>query len=216
CTKNVEPDDDKLGYSYFPLEIGNYIIYQVQEKDYVARDTTSNNFILTEFQLKEVVIDTFTNLSGQKEFVLERYVRTDENAAWQIDSVWAAVRTGSQAIKYENNTPYVKLLFPTANDLNWNGNAYNNYGEKTYRITDYRKNLQLGELFFPNSLKVLMGNDSSLVSQIKREEIYVLGVGMAMMERINVRFRADENNLGKGLIESGKAEKYTLIGYGKE
>jgi hypothetical protein len=211
CSKTIEPDGDRLGYNYFPLDIGHYVIYQVEEKNYTILNSTKLNF-----QLKEVVTDTFTNLSGQRQFVLERYKRNNENDIWKIDSVWAAVRTGSQAIKFENNTPYIKLIFPTSNNLVWNGNALNNYGEKTYRIQNYKRSLQLGDITLPNTLKVQMGNDSSLVTQVKREEVYALGVGMVLMEKVNVRFKSDADNLGKGIIESGKIEKYTVIEYGKE
>jgi len=211
CTKTLEPDGDRLGYNYFPLEVGHFITFEVEEKNYTILDSTTQIY-----QLKEVVADTFTNLSGQKQYVLERFKRADENDTWQIDSVWSAVKTGSQAIKYENNTPYIKLIFPTANNLSWNGNAYNNYGEKTYRMTEFKTPRNYGEISLPNTIKVMMGNDSSLVTQVKREEIYALGVGLAYMKRINVRFKADELNLGKGIIESGKIEKFTIIDYGKE
>lgn len=211
CNKSIEPDDKRLGYVYFPLELGNYVVYEVEEKNYTILDS-SHVF----YQLKEIVTDTFTNLSGQKQFVLERYRRNNELENWQIDSVWSALRTGSQAIKFENNTPYVKLIFPVERNSIWNGNAYNDKGENLYRISEFRRSRTYGDLSLPNTVKVLMGNDSSLVSQIKREEVFAENIGMVFMERINVRFKSDATNLGKGLIESGKIEKFTIIDFGKE
>lgn len=214
CQKSIEPDDKRLGYAYFPLEIGRYIVYNVEENAYQVADSgrPQKRF----YQLKEIVTDTFTNLSGEKQFVLERYVRTSFDSPWQIDSVWSALRTGSQAIKFENNVPYIKLVFPTENNKRWNGNAYNNKGEQTYRITDYRKPKTFGELSFSNTLKVEMGKDSSLVSHIQREEIFALDVGLVYLFRKNVRYFSDPPNLGLGRIESGKIEKFIIIDYGKE
>lgn len=211
CNKTIEPDDKRLGYIYFPLEIGKYITYEVDEKNYTIVD--SNRVF---YQLKEIVADTFTNLSGQKQFVLERYRRNNELENWQIDSVWSAVRTGSQAIKFENNIPYIKLVFPVERNSSWNGNAYNNKGEVTFRVSELRKSREFNNLSLPNTVKVLMGNDSSLVTQVKREEIFAENIGLVFMERINVRFKSDPANLGKGIIESGKIEKFTVIDFGKE
>ncbi|PKQ70143.1 hypothetical protein [Raineya orbicola] len=214
CQKTLEPDDKRLGYVYFPLEIGRYVIYNVEELTY----RVPNNGIPQRrvYQLKEIVADTFTNLSGEKQFVLERYTRTSFETPWQIDSVWSALRTGSQAIKFENNVPYVKLVFPTENNKTWNGNAYNDKGEQTYRITDFRKPQTFGELSFPNTLKVNMGKDSSLVSHIQREEIFAENVGLIYLFRKNIRYFSDPPNLGLGKIESGKIEKFTIVDYGKE
>lgn len=211
CNKTIEPDDKRLGYVYFPLEIGNFVVYAVEEKNYTILD--SNRIF---YQLKEVVADTFTNLSGQKQFVLERYRRNNELANWQIDSVWSALRTGSQAIKFENNIPYIKLVFPVERNSSWNGNAYNDKGERTFRISEFRRSRRYGDIQLPNTVKVLMGNDSSLVTQVKREEIFAENIGLVFMQRINVRFKSDAINLGKGLIESGKIEKFTIIEFGKE
>jgi hypothetical protein len=211
CNKTLEPDDKRLGYVYFPLEIGNYVVYAVEEKNYTILD--SNRVF---YQLKEVVADTFTNLSGQKQFVLERYRRNNELENWRIDSVWSALRTGSQAIKFENNIPYIKLVFPVERNSSWNGNAYNDKGERTFRISEFRRSRRYGDIQLPNTVKVLMGNDSSLVTQVKREEIFAENIGLVFMERINVRFKSDAVNLGKGLIESGKIEKFTIIESGKE
>ena len=211
CNKTIEPDDKRLGYVYFPLEIGHYVVYEVDEKNYTILD--SNRVF---YQLKEVVSDTFTNLSGQKQFVLERYRRNNELENWQIDSVWSALRTGSQAIKFENNIPYIKLIFPVERNSSWNGNAYNDKGERTFRISEFRRNRRFGEINLPNTVKVLMGNDSSLVTQIKREEIFAENIGLVFMERINVRFKSEPENLGKGIIESGKVEKFSIIEFGKE
>ncbi|GAB4126115.1 MAG: hypothetical protein OHK0045_01670 [Raineya sp.] len=211
CNRTIEPDNKRLGYVYFPLEIGNYVVYEVEEKNYTILD--SNRVF---YQLKEIVVDTFTNLSGQKQFVLERYRRNNELESWQIDSVWSALRTGSQAIKFENNIPYVKLVFPVERGSAWNGNAYNDKGENLFRISELRRSRRYGDIQLPNTVKVLMGNDSSLVTQVKREEIFAENIGMVFMERINVRFKSEPENLGKGLIESGKIEKFTIIDFGKE
>ena len=211
CNKTVEPDDRRLGYVYFPLEIGNYVVYEVDEKNYTILD--SNRVF---YQLKEVVTDTFTNLSGQKQFVLERYRRNNDLENWRIDSVWSALRTGSQAIKFENNIPYIKLVFPVERNNSWNGNAFNDKGESLFRTSEFRRSRRYGDIQLPNTVKVLMGNDSSLVTQVKREEVFAENIGLVFMERINVRFKSEPENLGKGLIESGKIERFTVIDFGKE
>jgi hypothetical protein len=211
-SQTLEPDENRFGGNYFPLEKGQYTIYNVESQSYNSNKTID----IDAFQLKEVVEDTFTTLTNQKAFRLNRYRRADETQSWEIDSVWYVEKTFTQVLKTENNIKYLKLIFPFDAKSRWNGNLYNDLGNRSFQIFDYKKPRQYDTINALNTIRILHYNDSSLVTQVKREEIYAPNIGLIEQKRINVRYRSDAVNLGKGVIEFGIIYKETLIGYGKE
>jgi hypothetical protein len=211
CTSSIEPDGSRLGFDYYPLEIGYATVYEIEENEYQVNGTLNTRF----YQLKEVASDTFRTLSGQKAYRLERFVRDNASRPWEIDSVWSVVKTTTQVIKTENNIPFIKLVFPLREGLRWNGNALNNQGERIYEVQDFRRPTRIDILDFERSLRVRQFNDSSLVTQLKSEEMYAQNVGLIYAEKINVRFREGEF-LGQGQIEFGTIYKQRIIAYGNE
>ena len=212
CQNNAKTEPLALGYEFFPLEIGRYVIYEVTKTNY-----PSNQPIIREnYQLKEEVVDTFTSASKVKLYVLERYVRLDETQNWKIDSVWAASRTNNQAIRQENNVSFVRLTFPLKDKLIWNGNFFNNNAREDYQIEDFNKPMVINKLNLPKTLKVQQINDSSLVRLTRRNEIYAENVGIVAIDETQITYKSDNLSIGKGIIDFGKIIKQRIIAYGKK
>ena len=121
CKKEKKAEAVDLGYTYFPTEIGQYVIYQVDSISYndffnpVKIDTTH-------FQLKELVQSHFTDNEGRESDRLERYVRKNDSLPWVLRDVWYQTRTSTKAEKVEENVRFVKLIFPVEVNQKWNGN----------------------------------------------------------------------------------------------
>ena len=211
CEQTVEADGDLLGFNYFPLEIGQFVSYQVE----VERYNVDGEVAVESYQLQERITDTFTDISGRTTYVVERYRRPNETATWQIDSVWSAVQNGRQAIRTENNLDFVKLVFPLEAGLSWDGNVFNALGEQIYRLQNYRDPLTLNDLNFMRTLQVVQVDDSSLVTRLKRVETYAEDVGLIDLDFTNVRYRSEGEFLGQGIIEFGTIYRQKVIDYGK-
>ena len=212
CQNSAKTEPLAFGYEFFPLEIGGYVIYEVEKINYPSNQP----IIRKNYQLKEEVVDTFTSASKVKLYVLERYVRIDETKNWEIDSVWAASRTNNQAIRQENNISFVRLSFPLKDKLIWNGNFFNSNPREDYQIEDFNKSLVINKLNMPKTLKVQQINDSSLVRLTRRSEIYAENIGIVSIDETQVSYKSDNASIGKGIIDFGKIIKQRIIAYGKK
>jgi hypothetical protein len=219
CTSsNFEPSDEVLGYDYFPLEVGSFVEYEVEEQTYITLGQGIPT--IKNYQIREEIPQIFIDIEGDRAFRIERFRRANANFAWQLDSVWVAKRTNSYATRVENNRTFVKLGFPTKNGLRWNGNAFNTLGDDRYEITDFSKPLKINDLEFDNTLKVLQADDSSRVSLDRRMEIYAKGIGLVSKEYNQVFYcQPDPTNPSACqtiTVDFGRIIKQKIINYGKK
>jgi hypothetical protein len=212
-TSTVEPDAARLGYDYFPLEAGSFAVYEVEETVYSLTSAP----VSKTFQVKEAVVEEFTDLSNEKAYKLMRYNRQNATADWNLDSVWVAKRTVNQAIRTENNVSFVKLVFPIKENQQWNGNALNNLGSDDYQLSKVNKAFQVNNEDFASTATVTQVNDSSACNMKRVYEVYADKVGLVYKEKILVEYR-QINNICEGLgnIQAGIKSYQRLIQYGKE
>jgi len=215
CTSSqLEPDAKALGYDFFPISVGHFMEYQVNETSYSSQNI--NAPIDTAYQIREEQTQLFNDIQNETEVKIYRFGRTDASKPWSLLAVWASKRTPSQALRIEDNQTYWNLIFPLKNGATWNGNAYNNFGKKLYEIADFNKPYSINEFNFDRTLKVIQSNDSSLVSQDRRIEVYAEGVGLVSREVKQVKFCYETNCRGKEVIIEGIISKQKIINYGDE
>ncbi|MBW8051894.1 MAG: hypothetical protein FVQ77_16465 [Cytophagales bacterium] len=207
----VDPAQVDLGYNYFPLAIGDSIIYDVLTIDY----SSLGGFIDTQnYQLLEVTADTFIDNESDIAWRLERFSRPDSSANWPLDpdSVWTTKVTSYQAIKVESNIPYIKLIFPVENGVIWDGNALNTIETKEgeeYRIRDLGLADTIGNNIFNNTLKVIQPFITSQIGKYERSEVYARNQGLIYKESILVDYCDDPGCIFLDSIVFGK--KYFQI-----
>ena len=120
----ILPPDELPGTEYFRLEKGIYRNYNVDLIIFNLLESDTLNF-----QLREVVEDSFVNDANEITHILHRFVRPDEMSTWELDSVWTARKTRTSVLVVENNVPIVKWFFlcrriqngmamPSAHELN--------------------------------------------------------------------------------------------------
>ncbi len=215
-TSEVDPDTGRLGYDYYPLEIGQFSLYEVEQTTYSL--TTAP--VTIRYQLKELVADTFTDLTKEKAYKIYRFTRPQAQVRWKDtpDSVWTAKRTLNRAIRTENNVPFVKLVFPVAEKQTWNGNALNVWGEEAYQLESVGKPYQVLENSFDHTLTVVQHNDSNFVRNERRVEVYAREVGLIYQERYKVQYCGANsvNCTSPDQIDFGTKYVQRLLTYGKE
>ncbi len=209
CSDTLEPS--KIGFNYFPLEIGDYRIYQIQQIEYslfAATDTAH-------YQLKELVVDTFSTQS-ELNYILHRFKRDLSTDKWQLDSVWTSRRTQNHAIVVENNIPFVKMVFPIRLDKVWDGNLFNSSPPDEYQITEISGSMETPAGTFIDNLTVFENNErDTLIFQDIRQSIYALNVGLIYKNSSILDFcNTDPDCLGT--LEFGIKFDQVLTDYGKE
>lgn len=109
-----------LGQTYFPVEIGRYVTYEV---DSIWRDdpigpigSGQRNYIL-----REVNESTFIDEAGREAIRVERRRQVNQN--WVIKDVWSRVSADGVAEQYEENVILIKHNFPVWEGKMWEGHA---------------------------------------------------------------------------------------------
>ncbi len=199
CDQSIQPiSEDELGYDYFPLYIGAYWEYQV---DSVIYDPAVGGTDITTYQslAKEEVVDTFTDNTGEVNYIIYRYYRKDADQPWEIQYVWHASRDKREGIRVENNLRFVKIVFPPVQGAAWDGNIYidesidvpiagepiqifKNWGQ--YRITAIDQSINRSGKTYDPVLTVTQVDDQdrNLIEKRYAIEQYARGVGLIYKE----------------------------------
>ncbi|WP_345266929.1 hypothetical protein [Nibrella viscosa] len=209
----ADPPVRDAGFSFFPLESGHYIIYSVTDSLYALPASKTGR----SYQIKEVVGEAYTDITGQTAYRLNRYRRVSSQQPWQPDSIWTARIVNHEAIRSENGRDYVKLVFPIGNRVRWNGNKWNALDEETYEMRNTRRPFIVLDRQFDETVTVVQQNDSTLVSQNKRIEVYARQTGLIYREKTILQFCSSTPAcIGKNQIDYGIRQTYRILTYGKE
>ncbi|GAB3936247.1 hypothetical protein [Larkinella terrae] len=197
---------------YFPLEPGRFWVYEVSEQRFSLNGTST----LQTFQLREVITGSATDPIGGTVLRTERYRRASDGDVWQPDSAGSIRIYDDQLIKTESNVSYLKLVLPVTESGRWNGNAYNSLGDDEYLVRNTGRPLSVLNQTFAETATVVQQNDSTLVNQDKRIEIYARDVGLVYKEKIQLQFCSSTPTcVGKAQIDYGIRFYWRLRSYGK-
>src|SRR5882762_10342338 len=98
--------------SYFPLRVGNFWIYQINETGILRLVCTGNGQTVKNYQLKELISDSLKNSEGGYTYTIHRYTRPDSTQPWGDLNTWTTRTNSNQVIVSESNIPYVKFIYP--------------------------------------------------------------------------------------------------------
>lgn len=221
CKKDnntIAPID--FGKDYFPIQVGNYIVYDVDSTVYNDVTHIPTTY---KYRIKEIITQAFTNDEGTTSYKLERYIKYYDSTKlydqipWQIKDVWTIIPYSNSIEKIEENIRYVKLIFPVKKDAQWNGNAKNTLGEKiySYEYTDVAETVN--NISFDKVTKVKQYEFRSLITYQHELEKYAKGIGMIYKEITNVGSQTIIPNVPvENRIESGFIYKMQIVSWGKE
>lgn len=208
--KEVEPVEPYLGHDYTGLEIGKYVIYDVDSFFY---DDFTGTIDTSFFQLKEVVDSKFTDLEGDDAFKIVRYRKESDTTNWVLTDVWQSKITTTNFQKVEENVRFVKLTFPINKNDTWNGNIRNNLEEEEYEYTAVNQSETIGGNALNNVLTVLQFEEINLIEEKVFEEKYAKGIGLVYKKTVDL---TKEYNSTTGEFERslGVDITMTLSSYG--
>lgn len=125
------PAPPDMGYEYFPLKPGQRSFYHV---DSIAWNDFRKTVDTFSYQLKDTITGLIYNeLSGDSIFLMDRYQRENAFYEWSFSRTITLIRQEKRAEYNDENTPYVKMVFPVSAGITWNGNAYNSLPPQDYR-----------------------------------------------------------------------------------
>ncbi len=215
-TESFTMDDGK---NYFPIAIGQYIVYDVDSTAYDELTHVPKNY---KYRLKEIITQAFINDENTTSYRLERYIKyydstkTYDQIPWQIKDVWTIIPYPKSIEKIEENIRYVKLIFPVKNGLQWNGNLKNTLDEKLYKYEYVDNPDVVNDKSFQKTLKVVQTNYRSLIQYQNEVEKYARNVGMIYKEIIHLESQTIVPNIPvENRAEKGFIYKMQVVEWGK-
>jgi hypothetical protein len=185
CKKDKEVAPD-VGYNYFPVNVGHYVIY---EGDSIAyKDDLQAPHDTFRFLVKEKIESIYTDNEGRPTLSIHRYIKNYDPAVpysamqWQHSDMWAANRTASTAERVEENIRFVKLVFPVEKNRSWNGNIYNTLEPWDYSFGSVDQPENINSNSFDSVATVIQNNEENLVDRKYGVEKYAKNAGLVYKE----------------------------------
>jgi hypothetical protein len=190
CAKDAETVVPETSSAYAGLAVGKYVIFDV---DSIAYDDFDASIDTTSYQVKETVDSKFTDLEGDDAFKIIRYRRDSTSQNWFIIDIWTSKISLTNFQKNEENSNYVKLIFPVRADKTWDGNSRNGNSTQEYRYTAVHQAQVIGGNALTEVLTVLQfDSPEKLIRPSFFEERYAKGIGMVYKRSFSLT-RADLN-----------------------
>lgn len=188
---------DESQYEYFPLQIGKYVVYQI---DSIVYDfATGGGTVRDSFRIfaKEITADTLRDQTGELLYAIERYERKSDTAAWVLKSITTAGRTKTQAIRTEDNFRFLKLIFPLDSRSEWDGNIWIDEnreieiaGERMRPFTNWSYEVDsidvqafVGQFSFDSTLLVTEADDTNIIERRLSRARYAKHIGLVWREQ---------------------------------
>jgi len=182
CDEVQPPPDPTSGQEYFPVTVGKWYIY---EADSIVWDSFADTVDTINFQIREAVINSFTDSENRPSVTIERSYRPDANSFWSNTETWYAVRDDKVAERVENNLRFTKLSFPLVMGIQWQGNGFigdnifefNICNNWNYTITDTAATLTTNTSF-SDVVEVTQIDLETGLSKCYSKEYYAPNVGL--------------------------------------
>jgi len=175
CNETDDTGTPNGRYEYNPLEVGFFREYEISIEDssfFTAHDTV--------YYLKEVVSEQ-EEITGGHEYVIQRFYKASLDAEYKDlpDTIWKSLITELYFVNVENNKRFVRLQFPPAVNLQWDGNAQNNNSQQFYTITSLDSPYSLHDsLYFDHTLNIMQMEKRTLIDTSLANEIYAEDIGL--------------------------------------
>lgn len=187
-------------YDYYPLEVGNYVVYELDSFIY-------DGFTLTDEQntyfVRELVESVFFDAAGDEVYRIERAYKKEMSDTWGTAGydIWFASRKGATVEKIEENQRYIKLSYPLTVGKEWQGNIHINtdpinnndidsmvvnplyyLDDWDYTIEELDSPYSINGLTFDSTVVINQNQTGTQIDTIGAREVYATGVGLIYKE----------------------------------
>ena len=210
CGKGNSNVDLNSYESYFPMDFGTYVDYEVVEIQHDINAEITNDTVF--YYLRTVIGDTITDNEGRLARKFVRKKRNELSDPWVISDVWTALVNDIRVEVTEENKRKVWLILPPLNSSFWDLNAFN-VDEPIFCTYDgMHENSFINNISFDSVITVEQEDVLNLVSFRRKYEQYANNVGLVKKyyKDLNI-FNFDTLN-----IQSGTELIYKCIDFGVE
>ena len=210
CGKGNSNMDMNSYESYFPMDFGTYVDYEVVEVQHDINAEIISDTSL--YYLRTVIGDTITDNTGRLARRFFRKKRNELSDPWVTTDVWTALINNNRVEVTEENKRKVWLILPPLNSSSWDQNAFNVDDAIFCAYEGIHENSTINNLNFDSVLWVEQEDVLNLVSFRRKYEQYANNVGLVnkYYKDLNI-FNFDTLN-----IQYGTELIFKCIGFGVE
>lgn len=195
---SIDGGNYQAGYEYFPLQIGQEQVYDV---DCVVYDDFRDTILTYTYQKKQLVADSFVDASNQLQHLIHWFYRTNDSAQWSFYRAGTATLRPYTAEVMENNERVVKLVFPVVAGKEWDGYMFSTRtGETDFFYRSLQKTFSSPAGNFTQVAEVIHEDDSNLIEKRFRTEWYapLRGLVYKQIDSLETQFNAQGQPETKG------------------
>jgi len=218
CNRKGDPTPSDTGFSYYPINEGDYLIYDVIDTAFIGVQT----YEINNYQVKEEIHESIV-VNDEVRYQIYLYYKSP-GGEWNDypDSNWTVFSDKRRIVKVEDNVRFVKLVFPFEAGKKWDGNISDpeNDPQEHYTMTEVRRPFTYTSLYapiqeytYPETVSVVQFDNSSAIDLNYAIEVYANNIGLVYKE-IKV-YKYEQSNLALQQVELGQHIVKTLIEHGK-
>jgi hypothetical protein len=210
CKKD-NPTPEDLGYGYYPINDGDYSLYDVVDTSFQGVGA----HVVTKYQIREEIHEPVT-INEETRYQLYVYYKP-EGEEWKDypDSVWTVFNTNGKIIKVQNNVRFVKLVFPFEVGKKWDGNISDPTSDPQdyYEMKEVRRPFSYDSFTYDKTVSVVEFDNNSALDDNYSVEVFANETGLVYKE-VKI-YKYDQSNLAAKEIEFGQHYFQKLQGHGK-
>ena len=231
CGKNETEVLTDLAKDYYPLQIGKTLIYDIDTIIYDPQPGNSVQIDTYRWQIKEVFVDTFKDITGLLTYKIERSQRRRGSIAnYEINKIFTAALSNNEALRTEDNLKFIKFPRFFGDHTTWDGNVYCDptliievagerigFFSKTwhYEVLSYGKSEKIGTKDFADLLTIRAQSDTRILTEKRYNlEKYAKGIGLVYKEQhILDTQKLDATIAWEKKAERGYIVKQTIVSF---
>ncbi|MCS5489646.1 hypothetical protein [Algoriphagus limi] len=207
CDREVENPVISDSFNFFPLFIGNYWTYEVEERIYFGE----NDFEDYSFFYRDQIRTVFVNDAGEQVFIVRRD-KSENNEAWEFEVEYTLVIRENNLIMNLQNQPLIVLVYPVKEGLIWNGNKF-----RDASLDEFELKIENSSNPGNSIVRVIQEEADDLITfRDNRYDVFEENVGLTERYYEVLTYCSRNDCLGDQLIDSGRITHMKLIDYGNE
>jgi hypothetical protein len=211
CTKPLDADPNPQdSYRYFPIEVGDFKLYQKVTYSYAVGQKEKIDSVLVRETVKSKTLS-----NSDIYYVIEREAKGKNDLFFKAEAVYQVITNPKQVVVGERNIYKILLHYPIYEGATWNINEINGDDEQEVEVIKNDNSLPKKLITDKNIIKVLGDSTNNAITFLVNQNLFAKDIGLIFKEQTYIEYCQDDNCIGKGIIESGKREFWTLLEAGK-
>ncbi|TFV97858.1 hypothetical protein E4S40_04240 [Algoriphagus kandeliae] len=205
CDREIENPIPTNSFDFFPLLIGNYWTYEVEERIYFGE----NDFEDDSFFYRDQIRTVYVNDAGEQVFIVRRD-KSENNEIWELEVEYTLVIRENNLIMNLQNQPLIVLVYPIKEGVIWNGNKY-----RDASLDEFELKIENPSSSGNSTVRVIQEDADDLITfRDIRYDVFEENVGLTERYYEVLTYCSRNDCLGDQLIDSGRVTYMKLIEFG--